>query len=169
MNKKRMFSWINHNLEIKETKGKSKGVFAKRKINKGETLCIFGGYIVTLIEEKVDSGIQIHDDLVLTSLDHKEPTDYVNHSCNPNAGIKGQIFLVSTREIKKGEEICFDYAMCLYSKTEKPDYVFDCVCGDKNCRKSITSNDWKIKDLQKRYKGYFQFFLQEKINKIQYK
>lgn len=166
MNKKRMFSWMNPGLEIKETEKKAKGVFAKKDVHKGDILCIFGGHIVTLEEEKVDSGIQIHENLVLTSLDHKEPTDYVNHSCNPNAGIKGQNFLVSIREIKKGEEICFDYAMCLFSKTKNPDYVFDCMCGHKNCRKSITSNDWKIRILQKRYRGYFQFFLQEKINNI---
>jgi len=90
---------------------------------------------------------------------------YINHSCNPNSGIKGQNFIVSMNNINKNEQITFDYAMCLFSLTKKADYSFKCLCGEKNCRKLITSNDWKILSLQKKYKGYFQWYLQNKINK----
>jgi uncharacterized protein len=162
----RNFSWMNPKLEVRDTKKYGKGVFAKEDIKKGETLAVFGGYVVKLDEEPTDSGIQISENLILSSLNYTEQTDYINHSCNPNSGIKGQNFLVSIIKIKKNEQITFDYAMCLYSQTKKADYTIDCLCESKNCRKIVTSNDWKIPDLQKRYNGYFQLFLQEKINKI---
>lgn len=160
----RMFSWMNPKLEIRETQKYGKGVFAKENVGKGEKVAIFGGYIVKLDEETEDTGIQIEEDLILASLDHIEPTDLINHSCNPNCGVKGQIFLVSMRDINKDEQITFDYAMCLYSKSEKDFYSFKCVCGETDYREVVTSNDWKIPNLQEKYNGYFELYLQEKIN-----
>jgi uncharacterized protein len=163
----RNFSWMNPKLEVRDTKKYGKGIFAKGNIKKGDTLVIFGGYVVPLKEELVDSGIQINNNFVLTSLNHIEPTDYINHSCEPNSGIKGQNFLVALRNIKKKEEITFDYAMCLFSENKKDFYSFECKCGSKDCRGKVTSNDWKLSGLQKRYNGYFQWFLQEKISRKQ--
>ena len=39
------------------------------------------------------------------------PADWVNHSCEPNCGLSGQIALVALRRLEPGEEVCFDYAM----------------------------------------------------------
>lgn len=164
--KDRSFSWLNPNIEVKNTGNYGSGIFAKKNIKKGEKLAIFGGYVVRIDEEPIDTGIQIDDNLILTSFDHNDPADFVNHSCNPNAGIKGQNFLVSMKKIKKGEQVCFDYAMCLYSKNKSDFYSLDCKCGSKKCRGKVTSNDWKIPELQKKYRGYFEQFLQDKIKRI---
>ena len=163
--KQKNFSWMNPKLEVRDTTKYGKGVYAKKMITKGENLAIFGGYVLKVGDEVNDSGIQIEENLVLSGLNNNEPTDYINHSCNPNSGIKGQNFIVSMNNINKNEQITFDYAMCLFSLTKKADYSFKCLCGEKNCRKLITSNDWKILSLQKKYKGYFQWYLQNKINK----
>ena len=160
----RMFSWMNPKLEVRNTEKYGKGVFAVDDISKGEKVAIFGGYVVKLNEEIEDTGIQIDDDLILASFEHTEPTDFINHSCNPNCGLKGQIFLVSMRDVKKGEQITFDYAMCLFSKSEIDFYSFKCMCNENNCRRIVTSNDWEIQELRNKYRGYFQLFLQEKIN-----
>ena len=168
---KRTFSWMNPKLEVRETEKFGKEVFAKDSIKKDEMLAIFGGYILTLKEEENlpdeynDTGIQISEDFVLSSKYKKEDTDYFNHSCEPNAGFNGQIFLVAMRDIKKDEEITFDYAMVTYKSKTARNYRFKCLCGSKNCRGTITNNnDWKLLDLQKRYKGYFQFYLEKIIN-----
>ena len=95
-----------------------------------------------------------------------EEADYFNHSCSPNAGFKGQIFLVSMRNIEAGEEITFDYAMVLHSSSNTDPYKMICKCGAPNCRKIITDDDWMIPELQESYDGYFQWYLQEKINKL---
>ena len=84
--------------------------------------------------------------------------DFFNHSCNPNAGINGQIFLVAMREIEPGEEITFDYAFC---ELDKP--PFKCHCGSQNCRKIIKPLDWKLPRLQRKYGKYFSPFVKEKF------
>jgi SET domain-containing protein len=169
---KKNLSWFNPKLISKKLSNIGEGVFTAKDIKKGELLTIFGGYVIPLSEEKElpddyrDSGIQISDEFVLSSLNSKELTDLYNHSCNPNSGIKGQIFLVAMRNIKKSEQITFDYAMCLFdNKKVGFSYNVKCLCGSKNCRGDITGNDWKKKELQKKYNGYFQYYLQEKINK----
>ena len=91
---------------------------------------------------------------------------FFNHSCDPNAGINGQIFLVAMRDIEKGEQITFDYAMTLHHTEGVGRYELKCLCGSKNCRGTITEDDWKIPELQKKYAGYFQWYLEEKIKKL---
>src|SRR5262249_45076685 len=86
--------------------------------------------------------------------------NYVNHSCNPNASRSGQIGLVAMRDIKVGEEVCFDYPMC----DTMPYDEFECTCGEPNCRKYVTGNDWQKPELQKRYAGYFSPHVQRQID-----
>ena len=172
-NEKRMFSWMNPKLEVRDTGKYGKGVFAKGDIKKDEILAMFGGYILTAEEEEKlpeeirDQGVQIDDDYVLTVIKKSEAEDggYFNHSCDPNAGYKGQIFLVAMRRIRKSEEITFDYAMVLHKSKNRKAYRLECLCGSKNCRGFTSDYDWKIPELQKKYDGYFQWYLQEKINK----
>ena len=169
----RPFSWMNPKLEVRDTEKYGKGVFAKKNIKKNEVVCVFGGYIKRLIEEKKlpkeiqDEGVQISKDFSLGIISKKqfEDSSYFNHSCDPNAGFKGQIFLVAMRNIKKYEQITFDYAMVLSKVKNVKLYKIKCLCGSKKCRGYITDNDWKKTELQKKYNGYFQLYLQEKINK----
>lgn len=108
---KKMFSWMNPNLEIRKTEKYGKGVFAKKDIKKNAMLAIFGGYIMTTQEEEKlpkkikDYGVQIHNDFVLgirDARDIKNDKTLFNHSCSPNAGFKGQIFLVAMKNIGGG-------------------------------------------------------------------
>ncbi|NTW27131.1 MAG: SET domain-containing protein [Candidatus Moranbacteria bacterium] len=170
-----VFSWMNPCLEVRSISkygNNGKGIFTLKEIKKGEELAVFGGYIVAvkdlidLPEKYRDLGFQISDKFSITSKNINEDSDNFNHSCDPNAGICGQIFLVSMRDIKKGEEVVFDYAMVLSKSTGAEKYEIKCLCGSVKCRGKITENDWKMPELQKKYNGYFQHFLQEKINKI---
>ncbi|MDE7114433.1 MAG: SET domain-containing protein-lysine N-methyltransferase, partial [Acetatifactor sp.] len=83
---------------------------------------------------------------------------YINHSCSPNCGLRGEITFVAMRDINADEEITFDYAFL-----DNEDYQFQCSCGSLNCRKVITGFDWKIKELQNEYKEYFAEYLKEKM------
>lgn len=114
-----------------------------------------------------DYALQIAEDLVigLPNPTHDEPGEYFNHSCNPNAGFKGQICLVALRAIAAGEAVCFDYAMVL----SKPDNRFECRCGTPRCRGAVTGEDWKDPELQRRYTGFFSLYLQEKIDSTKIK
>lgn len=166
--KPQLFSWMNPKLKVKKTTKYNNGVFASRQCKKGEVLAIFGGYVMTIKEEEVlpedvkDLSLQISDDFVIGPSKKEEigPADFFNHSCEPNAGFDGQIFLVAMRKILPEEEITFDYAMTVGGKIP---YSFECLCETKRCRKTITNCDWKKPELQKKYKGYFQLYLNKKI------
>lgn len=176
---KRTFSWMHLDLEVRETGECGKGIFATADIEKDDLLVIFGGYAMHLSEyfelpeEVKHYSSQIHDDMVfgIKKMDEIEDAYYFNHSCDPNAGYGGQIFLRTMRRIKKDEEVTFDYAMELSSSkipNPKGKERFDkmeCDCGAKNCRKIIGDDDWKNPELQKKYDGYFSWFIQDKICK----
>ncbi|MBI5632354.1 MAG: SET domain-containing protein-lysine N-methyltransferase [Nitrospirae bacterium] len=166
------FSWLNPNLEVRSAGGGDyKSMFARMATKAGERLVIFGGEVFPVVEQIGDYGIQIDEDFVINGVsvhsgDYYEDTFFFNHSCEPNAGIKGQIFLVAMRDIAVDEEVTFDYAMCLHETKGAPPYRMECLCGRTNCRKVITDNDYKIKELQKKYDGYFSWYLQDKIDRL---
>ena len=146
------------------------GSFAKKRISKGEILFVKGGHILTrktmFSAAAIDSYWPISDDIVLAANNAEEATAIklrINHSCDPNCGIRGDIVGVAIRGIDKGEEIVFDYAML-----DNEQNWFECNCGGKNCRKILSSYDWKIKELQEKYSEYFIAYLKEKIKSGEY-
>ena len=84
----------------------------------------------------------------------------VNHSCEPNCGIKvnetGAHDFVAMREILSEEEITFDYAMRNYSIDH---FDRSCQCGAKSCRGQITG--WKDlpEAVKKKYAGFIAPYL----------
>jgi SAM-dependent methyltransferase len=144
------------------------GVFARQPVAAGELLVVWGGRAVTGAQLATLTGrerrhsLQVEEDLYLAPVGPPEPGDYVCHSCDPNAGLSGQIALVALREIAPGEEVCYDYAM-----SDGSDYdEFDCACGSSLCRGRITGDDWQRPELQARYAGYFSPYLQRRIERL---
>jgi SET domain-containing protein len=153
-------SYLSDGLVEAAVEGKGRGTVAAKPFPKGATLAAFGGDVVTLLqlhERTLDAQqncVQIAEDLYLVP----NPVglgDRINHSCDPNAGILGQILLVALRDIEAGEEICFDYAMTDSSVYDE----FTCNCGSPSCRKQITGRDWLRKDLAEKYAGYFSSYM----------
>lgn len=110
--------------------------------------------------------IQIYEGFYLgpkTSEDIDD-SEMFNHSCSPNAGVKGSNILVARCDILVGEEICFDY-----ETTDLQDLEFKCECQSNNCRKYINGSSWKDPVFQKQNEGYFSWYIQEKINQIKIK
>ncbi len=143
------------------------GVFAREPIEKDERIAVWGGEVVeqhifdTLPDRLRRLSIQIEEGLFLVAL-NEGPADYVNHSCNPNAGLCGQIVLVAMRPIAPGEEVTFDYAM-----SDVTDYdEFECKCGAPNCRGVIRGDSWRNPELWERYKGYFSPYVQRRIDRL---
>ncbi len=141
-----------------------RGVFAKGRVQAGKLLAAWGGDVVDR-EWLRQAGhrltrlaVQIDENLFLVPA-RQGPADWFNHSCAPNAGLRGQIVLVAMRDIEAGEEVCYDYAM-----SDGSDYdEIDCQCGALTCRGRITGEDWRDPDLMERYAGYFSPYLQHRI------
>jgi SET domain-containing protein len=143
-----------------------RGMFARERINKGEIITLWGGDVVdrefweTLGDHQQRQSAQIEENFYLVS-SKPGPGDFVNHSCDPNAGLDGQIVIRAMRDIEPGEEITIDYAMV----DGDPRDEFECLCGSPRCRHTVTGNDWKLPELQRRYSGYFSPYLQKRIDK----
>ena len=161
-------SYLSPKTEIRESKIHGRGLFAIADIAKEEIVAVKGGHIVdgkTLREEITPVlgpvEIQIGDDLFIAPVSEEErelSMLYLNHSCDPNLGIRGEITFVAMRDIRSGEELTHDWAL-----TDDDDYSIECNCGAADCRKNLTGKDWQRPDLQKRYAGYFSAYLARKI------
>lgn len=144
------------------------GLFAREVINPDDLLVMWSGRLVTLDQAdnlpplQLRRSVQVEDNLLLLPVVQGEPADFVNHSCNPNTGLRGQTALVALRTITVGEEICYDYAMTDGSSYDE----FECQCGAANCRGRITGNDWQLPNLQVRYAGHFSPYLQRRIDQM---
>ncbi len=142
------------------------GVKARQLISKGEIIGVLGGVIVPVSE--IDSywkvmghvGIQIDDDffIVPTTRTELEEKGVFNHSCTPNCGFTNSITLIAIKEIYPEQEITFDYA---FNETYMEN--FNCSCKSPDCRKIITSLDWKNRKIQDNYGQYFSPYLRQKI------
>lgn len=142
-------------------------MIATEPIPKGEIVAVLGGIIVPKkdIHQYRDKmghvGIQIDDDFFIcpATREELEGTGVFNHSCNPNVGYHGNAVIVhAIRDIKKGEELCFDYAF-----VERDFEEFACKCGSNNCRKIIKPTDWENPEIQKRFGQYYSPYLKKKI------
>lgn len=143
------------------------GVYAREPLQTDEVLAVWGGDVMTSeqlagIPRRLQHlGIQVEENLYLVPI-NAGPGDRINHSCDPNAGLRGQIVLVALKIISSGDEICFDYAMSDASPYDE----FTCGCGSPSCRKTISGNDWKRPELWEKYKGYFSPYIQRRIDKL---
>ncbi len=162
-------SYISSKAAVRESSIQGRGLFALEPIAKGEIVCIKGGHIFnrrTLDDVSNTLGpaeIQIAEDLFIGPLNEQEREGsmiFSNHCCEPNIGVQGQIVFVALRDIEAGEELTHDWAT-----TDDDTYEMECNCEAKTCRKVITGQDWRKKDLQGRYAGYISWHLMEKIRR----
>ena len=161
-------SCLSPKTEVRESKIHGRGLFATARIAKDEGVAVKSGHIVDgkTLREKITPvlgpvEIQIDEDLFIAPVVEEErelSMLYLNHSCDPNLGMRGEITFVAMRDIRIGEELTHDWAM-----TDDDDYSIECSCGTPDCRKILTGKDWQRPDLQKRYAGYFSIYLARKM------
>lgn len=136
----------------------NRGLFAAKRIPKDTFLIQYLGERITK-KESNRRGIAQHEisqsenvgSVYIFEIDDKHDIDgnfdwniarLANHSCSPNCEAQnadGEIWLVALRDIKKGEEITFDYGYALEHWEDHP-----CRCGSENCVGHIVRReDWK--------------------------
>jgi hypothetical protein len=161
-------SYRSPKTDVRNSPIHGKGLFAISAIGQGEIVAVKGGYALptsawTELERQLGPAeIQIAEDLFVAPISQDERDGsmlYINHSCDPNCAIQGQIVFVAMRDVEAGEELSHDWAT-----TDDMDYVIDCNCGSPECRGTVTGKDWMNKDLQQRYKGWFCWHVQRKID-----
>jgi hypothetical protein len=158
-------NWLTPAAKARASGPKGGGSFATAPIASSATVAAFGGFVAerdvleSLPTDRQNRSIQIDEDLFLVSAEEPEPGDMINHSCDPNCGLLGQLLVVALRDIEVGEELTFDYAM-----SDGADYdEFECHCGAATCRGKVTGHDWARAELQARYAGHFSPYLAARI------
>jgi SET domain-containing protein len=164
-----MKTYRSPKIEVREDSLEGRGVVALQDIARDEVVAVKAAHVVTRDEieqittEVGDYALQIDDDFYLSPRSADEIDDmsvFINHSCDPNIGFRGQVVYVAMRDIRAGEELCHDYSM------ERSDnYALDCHCGSSRCRGRVTGQDWKLPELQQRYRDYFSIYLDNKIRR----
>ena len=163
-----MTSWFDSRTEKRGSPIQGRGLFAREAIPVGAVVAVKGGTIMDsaafarVRDEVSPSEIQIEDDLYIAAASAAEVEANLlclNHSCDPNVGVRGQVTFVAIRDITAGAELTIDYAMI----DGDPAEAMACACGAPACRGRITGNDWRRPELQARYAGYFSRYLEERI------
>lgn len=166
-------TWNDPRLETGTSRISGTGMFARAPIKRGEVVCIVGGKVMTDSEfalfqatHSLYSSIQIDGNLHLVE-DHETIRyldGYLNHSCDSSAWMEDEVTLVARRDIESGEEITVDYALF----TTQSNWMLDnrCHCGSPHCRRIVTGDDWRRKEVQERYRGHFSPFINRRIERL---
>ncbi|CAN5484712.1 hypothetical protein BH23VER1_BH23VER1_06570 [soil metagenome] len=126
-----------------------KGIFARFPIASGEVVFFLTGKFLTLEEalQQQDEGANTVGIGSGRYIDPGFPTVFINHSCDPNAGIVDDLTFIALRDIAKGEEVRFDYSTALMERL----WTMECACGTAKCRGVIQDFDLLPEALQQDY------------------
>ena len=112
-----------------------RGVFAAQHLQPGQAILSFEGRVLTTPEM-----IALGPDRIFALqvgrtefLDLAAPGRYLNHSCDPNAGIVRERVLIALRPIAAGEEIRLDYSTAM----REDHWTMECRCGEYLCRRVV--------------------------------
>ena len=140
-----------------------RGVLARVQIEPRETILFITGPIVSFAEsmslpDEGENTVQIGQDAYVDPL---FPGRYLNHSCEPNAGLIDETCLIALRPILPGEEIRYDYSTALLERF----WSLDCRCGSKKCRGNVADFDQLPTKTQQNYllAGVVQGFIVDAI------
>lgn len=145
---------------IKTSLQHGRGVFAREQIHAGEAILTFSGPLLKRAEvREEDYHLQVGADLYLGASGAAD--DYVNHSCEPNAGFRDGLVLVARRDIEPEEEITWDYSTAI----DEADFEgFACRCGATRCRGVVRSFRHLDPATRKRLQGWLLPYLREKYS-----
>ena len=148
---------LKDGFELRRSAGKEEGCFSLRRFHVDEIVMV--GTIEQRLSENHSHASQVGEDEYVF---HAGQISKVNHSCDPNCGIKvnetGAHDFVAMRDISVDEELTFDYAM----RNHGVDYFpKQCACKAEGCRGEITG--WKDlpKERRDEYAGYVAPYLLE--------
>lgn len=122
---------------VGNSKIEGRGIFAGENIPPKSVITRFRGPANFKVNKNKRDALS-HPDWVgvekNTWIDPEKPQKFINHSCRPNAGVRG-LTVVSLENIKEGEEITIDYSTIEGDRR----WEMRCLCGEKNCRGTISS------------------------------
>jgi hypothetical protein len=109
-----------------------RGLFVSRDVAPGEVILRFTGPVIGLAEALAKGEDQANPLQVgpREYIDLEPPGVFINHSCDPNAGVRDDVVLVALRAIPAGKEVRFDYSTSMWEEK----WTMVCQCGSPDCR-----------------------------------
>ena len=139
-----MFLLKKNYWEVKETKNKGRGVFARKPIGQGSLIGDYVGKLVHLKDvdfdkEKKKLYLMYYNDEFGIYPNLKKPSVHlINHSCSPNCWIiryKDHTIVFALKNIDKGDELTISYL--LPPKMNCKPCSHKCFCKSKSCTGSM--------------------------------
>jgi hypothetical protein len=87
---------------------------------------------------------------------------YGNQSCDPALWHVGPYELATRHDLDAGKEATIDYG----TQSGAEGFVMACQCGSVLCRGRVSSEDWRLPELQERYRGHWVPALQRRIESM---
>ena len=162
--------WVRRGLEVRRSPIADRGLFTVADIGVDELVWRLGGRLVSSAElvahmaaenaegRYVDT-ITVNEDEHLV-LPAESTLHFSNHSCDPNVWHVGPYEVRARRAIAAGEELTIDYG----TNSGAAGLRMACRCGADVCRGLVTSDDWQIAELQRRYEGHWVPALAQRIS-----
>ena len=139
-----------------------KGVFAAKKIKKGDAIVEYKGERISwkLAEKRHPHNpkepnhtfyFSLEDGRVIDAKFGGNAARWINHSCKPNCetredcvGDKPRVFIYAKKAIKLGEELFYDYSLDVEGPiTQRLKKDYECRCGAKKCRGTMLASKKK--------------------------
>ena len=156
----------------KNSKIHASGLFARAEIESGTRIIQYKGLKITKAQS--DKIADVHIDAnkkegtvgavyIFTLNDRYDINGkvawnlakFINHSCDPNCEtdiVRGKIWISAIKDIKKGEELSYDYGYDMHCFEDHP-----CRCNSKNCVGFIVRSNlrWRIRKKLAKKKNLF--------------
>ena len=141
--------------KVKKSNIDNRGLYAAERIKAGTKIIYYKGKIITKKETERNPKYDNDKAIYLFNLNSRYDLDgdfsyntarLINHSCNPNCEVAGKglkLWIFALRDIKKGEELSYDYGFG-FDENYKD---FICKCRSNNCCGYIVreGSRWRIK------------------------
>lgn len=162
---------MKRDLYVAPSKIAGKGVFTKKAFKKGQTIFILKGEKIKWVvkdQQTADTGPNWVGVGKNKWIDPAGIYQYLNHSCDPNMGIKGSVTFVALRDIQAGEEVTFDYSITEETRLWKMKNT-EKLKNKKKFRRVIRSIQYLPEAVYKTYLPYVPKYFQKVYEKSKYK
>ncbi len=137
---------------VRNSKIHGRGVFALRNIPADTCIVEYEGERINWKEAVRRENTKAPDDFhtFFFSLENGKIIDggsngndarWINHACEPNCEAReedGRVFIYALRDIKRGEELNYDYGLILDERhTPALKRAYACLCGAQTCRHTL--------------------------------
>jgi hypothetical protein len=157
---------VHESVIVSDSAIAGRGLFTNQSLAPGQVVLRLGGRLVSTAEltrlldgsSRYVDTLTVFEDIHLV-LPSATTLHYGNHSCDPNLWHVGAYEIAARKRIEAGEELTIDYG----TQSGAPGFSMTCTCHATQCRAVVTSEDWRLPELQARYAGHWVPALEERI------